>query len=38
MCEEMFGGELDVTEKMPAPFESEKSQVRQHRDWLHQLI
>ena len=37
MCEEMFGGELDVTEKTPEPFESEKSQVRQHRDWLHQL-
>ena len=37
MCEEMFGGELDVTEKTPEPFESEKSQARQHRDWLHQL-
>ena len=33
----MFGGERDVTEKTPESFESEKSQARQHRDWLHQL-
>ena len=32
----MFGGELDVTEKTPEPFESEKSQVRQYQDWLHE--
>ena len=25
-----------MTEKMPEPLESEKSQVRKHRDWLHQ--
>ena len=39
MCVEMFGGggELDVTEKTPDPFESEKSQVRQYRDSLHQI-
>ena len=35
MCEEMFGGELDVTEEMLDPFETEKSQVQQYRDWLH---
>ena len=33
MCAEMFGGELDITEEP----EGEKSQVRQHRDWLHEL-
>ena len=37
MCEEFFGGELDVTEKTPDPFESDKSQVRQYRDWLHEM-
>ena len=26
-----------MTEKKPEQFESEESQVRQHRDWLHQL-
>ena len=31
----MFGGELDVTEKTLDPFEADKSQVRQYRDWLH---
>ena len=36
MCEEMFGGELDVTEETPDPFETDKSQVRQYRNWLHQ--
>ena len=36
MSEEIFGGELDVTEKAPEPFESDKSQVRQYRDWLHE--
>ena len=35
MCKVMFGGELDLKEKTPEPFESEKSQVRQYRDWLH---
>ena len=35
MCEE-FGGELDVTEETPDPFETDKSQVRQYRDWLHE--
>ena len=28
ICEEMFGRKMDVTEKTPDPFESEKSQVR----------
>ena len=32
----MFGGELDVTEKTPDPFESDKSHVKQYRDWLHE--
>ena len=32
MCEELFSGEIDVTEKAPDPFESEKSQVRQYPD------
>ena len=36
MCEELFGGELDVT-KEPGEDMPEKSQARQHRDWLHQL-
>ena len=35
MCEKIFGGELDVTEETPDPFESDKSQVRQYRNWLH---
>ena len=34
MCEELFGGELDVVE---VPDDCEKSQARQHRNWLHQL-
>ena len=36
MCEEIFGGELDVTDKTTDSFESDKSQVRQYRDWLHE--
>ena len=36
VCEKLFGGELDVTEKTLDPFESDKSQVRQYRDWLHE--
>ena len=36
MCEELFGGELDVTEETVDPFETDKSQVRQYRDWLHE--
>ena len=36
VCEELFGGELDVTEKTLDPLESEKSQVRQYRNWLHE--
>ena len=36
MCEEVFGGKLDVTEKTPEPFESEKSHDRQYRDWLYE--
>ena len=36
VCEELFGGELDVTEKTLDPFESDKSKVRQYRDWLHE--
>ena len=36
VCEELFGGELDVTEETPGPFELDKSQVRQYRNWLHQ--
>ena len=34
MCEELFRGELDVVE---VPDDCEKSQARQHRNWLHQL-
>ena len=33
-CEEICGEELDVTEKTPDPFESDKSQIRQYRDRL----
>ena len=33
MCEELFGGGLDVVE---VPDDCEKSQARQHRNWLHQ--
>ena len=36
MFEELFGSELDVTEK-PDEDMPGKSQARQHRDWLHQL-
>ena len=36
MCEELFGDELDVTEETVDPFETDKSQVRQYRDWLHE--
>ena len=36
MYEEIFGGELDVTEKVPEPFESDKSRVKQYQDWLHE--
>ena len=36
MCEEMFGGELDVTEETVDASETDKSQVRQYRDWLHE--
>ena len=36
MFEELFGGELDVTEVLDE-IDSKKSQVRQHRDCLHQL-
>ena len=31
MCEEMFGGQMDVVE-MPDELDNEKSQARQHRD------
>ena len=34
ICEELFGGELDVVE---VPDDFEKSQARQYRNWLHQL-
>ena len=34
MCEELFGGELDVTEETVDPLETDKSQVQQYRDWL----
>ena len=38
MCEEMLGGEMDVVEvEVPDEFDNEKSQARQHRDWLHDL-
>ena len=36
MCEEMFGGEMDVVE-VPDELNNEKSEARQHRDWLHDL-
>ena len=36
MCEQMFGGELDVTVETVNPFETDKSQVRQYWDWLHE--
>ena len=36
MCEDLFGGELDVTEESGEDM-PEKSQAKQHRDWLHQL-
>ena len=32
MCEKIFGGELNVTEETPDPFEIDMSQVRQYRD------
>ena len=36
MCEEMFGGEMDMVE-VPDGLDNEKSQARQHRDWLDDL-
>ena len=36
LCEEIFGGELNVTEKAPEPFKSDKSQVRKYLSWLHE--
>ena len=36
MCKEMFRGEMDVVE-VPDELDNEKSQARQHRDWLHDL-
>ena len=36
ICEELFGGELDVTEETVDAFETDKSQVRQYRNWLHE--
>ena len=36
MYEEMFGRETDVVEVPDEP-DNEKSQARQHRDWLHYL-
>ena len=36
MCDEMFGGELDVAEETVDPFETDKSQVWQYQDWLHE--
>ena len=30
LCEEMFGGDMDVTEKVSELLENEKSQVRQY--------
>ena len=35
MREELFGGELNVTEETVDAFETDKSQVRQYRNWLH---
>ena len=32
----MFGGELDVMEETVNASETDKSQVRQYRDWLHE--
>ena len=32
----VLGGELDVTEKAPETFKSNKSKVRQYQDWLHE--
>ena len=34
MCEEVFGGELDVTQN-PEDIILKKSHARQHREWLH---
>ena len=36
LCEELFGGELDVVE-VPDSIECEKSQAGHHRDWLYWL-
>ena len=36
MCEEIFGGEMDVVE-VPDELDNKKSQARQHCDWLHNL-
>ena len=36
LCEKLFGGEQDVTEKAPDFLQEEISQVRQYRDWLYE--
>ena len=36
VCEELFRGELNVVE-VPDEIDCEKSQARQHRNWLHRL-
>ena len=35
MCEKVFGGEFDVTEETVDAFETNKSQIRQYQDCLH---
>ena len=35
LCEELFGGELYVTEKAPDFLQGENSQVKQYREWLY---
>ena len=36
LCEELFGGEMDVTEKAPDFIQGEDSQVKQYRAWLYE--
>ena len=34
--EELFGGEMDITDKAPDFLQGENSQVKQYREWLYE--
>ena len=36
LCEELFGGELDVMEKAPDFLQGEISQFKQYQEWFYE--